>query len=363
MTISNSIIDRGKLGRVPALTARADEVYNDFMSDARNQLLHAYWKQMSERGNALMKQAGVGIEHTHEGIAKARAVVGEDTYLSTFLRVKRSAQEIYKQRIVESYAAREAEFLRRLDEAEKRGPGTLTYDKDFVYPDYSKVHIHIQPGGYVGHPLAGMYYDYGTSIFYGGENSDDALHKRLAQQTPGPKDGKARRILEIGCGIGQMAVEMKRVHPDAEVIATDISAPMIRYGHWRATEQNIAVHFAQMPSEQLDFPDGHFDLVFEHILFHEIPIPVLDKTLREVHRVLRPGGTFVVWDFASAEPGKPGYSGLVGLMDAADNGEPYAHEFVTCNVEQKLQDVGFTLRSGVQPGVMMGSRVCDKATG
>jgi 2-polyprenyl-3-methyl-5-hydroxy-6-metoxy-1,4-benzoquinol methylase len=360
MTISNSTIDRGKAGRVPALTTRADEVYNDFMSDTRNTLLHAYWKQMSERGNALMDRAGVKIEHTHEGVAKARDVIVEDPYLSTFLRVKRTAQEIYKQRIVESYKHREDEFLRRLDDAEKRGPGTLTYDKDFVYPDYSKVHIHIQPGGYVGTPLAGMYYDYGTSIFYGGENSDDALHKRLAEQTPGPKDGKLERILEIGCGIGQMSVEMKRVHPTAEVIATDISAPMIRYGHWRACEQNMAVHFAQMPSETLDFPDGHFDLVFEHILFHEIPIPVLDKTLKEVFRVLRPGGTFVVWDFASAEPGKPGYSGLVGLMDAADNGEPYAHEFVTCNVEKRLEDVGFQIRSRIQPGVMMGSRVCDK---
>ena len=135
---------------------------------------------------------------------------------------------------------------------------------------------------------------------------------------------------------------------------------MIRYGHLRASEQNIAVHFAQMPSETLDFPDGHFDLVVEHILFHEIPIPVLDKTLKEVFRVLRPGGTFVVWDFASAEPGKPGYAGLLGLMDSADNGEPYAHEFVTCNVEKRLEDVGFTLRSRIQPGVMMGSRVCDK---
>jgi SAM-dependent methyltransferase len=318
---------------------------------------------MSERGNALMKRAGVPIEHSQAGVAKAREVIIDDTYLSTFLRVKRSCQEIYKQRIVESYAQREAEFLRRLDDAETRGPGTLTYDKDFVYPDYCKVQIHIQPGGYVGFPLAGMYYDYGTSVFYGGENSEDALHRRLAEQTPGPKDGRITRILEIGCGIGQMAVEMKRLHPDAEVIATDISAPMIRYGHWRATEQNIAVHFAQMPSEDLDFPDGHFDLVYEHILFHEIPTPVLDKTLKEVHRVLRPGGTFVVWDFATAEPDKPGYAGLVGLMDAADNGEPYAHAFVTCNVEQRLERAGFTLRSGVQPGVMMGSRVCDKAAG
>ena len=360
MTISNSTIDRGKYGRTPAMTTRADEVYNDFMSDTRNQLLHAYWKHMGERGNDMMAKAGVKIEHTAEGVAKAREVIGKDQYLSTFMRIKRTAQEIYKQRIVESYGVREEEYLRRMTDAETRGPGTLTYDPNFVYPDYAKVHIHIQPGGYVGSPLAGMLYDYGTSVFYGGENAEDALHKRLAEQTPKPLDGKAARILEIGCGIGQIAVEIKRIHKDAEVIATDISAPMIRYGHLRASEQNIAVHFAQMPSETLGFPDGHFDLVVEHILFHEIPIPVLDKTLKEVFRVLRPGGTFVVWDFASAEPGKPGYAGLLGLMDSADNGEPYAHEFVTCNVEKRLEDVGFTLRSRIQPGVMMGSRVCDK---
>ncbi len=360
MAISNSTIDRGKYGRVPGMTTRADEVYNDFMSDTRNHLLHAYWKQMGERGNALMAKAGAKLEHSPAGVAKAREVIGDDVYLSTFMRVKRTCQEIYKQRIVESYGAREEEYLRRLDDAEKRGPGTLSYDPAFVYPDYAKVHIHIQPGGYVGHPLAGMLYDYGTSVFYGGENTDDALHKRLAEQTPRPLDAKVNRMLEIGCGIGQMACEMKRLHPAAEVIATDISTPMIRYGHWRAAEQNLAIHFAQMPCEELDFPDGHFDVVFEHILFHEIPVPVLDKTLAEVFRVLRPGGTFVVWDFASAEPGKPGYSGLLGMMDGADNGEPYAHAFVTCNVEQRLENAGFVIRSRVQPGVMMGSRVCDK---
>lgn len=360
MAISNYYVDRGKNGRTPALTTRSDETYNDFMSDARNFLLHAQWRNMSVRGNKILADAGLKPDHTQDGVAKARAAIADDTYINTFLRVKRSAQEIYKQRIVESYRLREAEYLRRMDDAEKRGPGTLTYDPNFVYPDYAKVHIHLQPGGYVGHPLAGMYYDYGTSIFYGGSNEDDALHARLARETPTPLDGKVTRILEIGCGIGQFACELKRVHPNAEVTATDISGPMIRYGHMRAVEQNMDVHFAQMPSEALDFPDRHFDLVVSHILFHEIPLEVIDRTLAEVKRVLRPGGTYVMWDFASAEPGRPTYSGLVGLMDAADNGEPYAIEFVNCNVEGKLEQLGFHLRSRVAPNVMMGSRVCDK---
>lgn len=360
MAISNYYVDRGKVGRTPALTTRSDDAYNDFMSDTRNFLLHAHWRGMGERGNKTLADKGVAMEHSTEGVAKARAAIADDMYLNTFLRVKRSAQEIYKQRIVESYGLKEAEYLRRLDDAEKRGPGTLTYDPNFVYPDYAKVEIHLQPGGYVGHPLAGMYYDYGTSIFYGGSNEDDALHARIARETPLPLDGKVMRILEIGCGIGQLACELKRIHPHAEVYATDISAPMIRYGHWRATEQKADVHFMQMPSEDMDFPNGHFDMITSHILFHEIPLPVIDKTLAEIKRLLRPGGTYTMWDFASAEPGRQTYSGLTGLMDAADNGEPYALGFVNCNVEGKMEALGFNLRSRVPPNVLMGSRVCDK---
>lgn len=360
MALSNYYVDRGKIGRTPALTTRADEVANDFLSDARNFILHAQWKNMSERGNKILAEKGVAPEHTQAGVAKARAAIADDTYVSTFLRMKRSAQEIYKKRIVDSYLLKEAEYLRRMADAEKRGPGTLTYDRNYIYPDYATVEIHLQHGGYVGHPLAGLYYDYGTSIFYGGANEEDALHVKVARETPGPKDGKLGRIMEIGCGIGQLACELKRLHPAAEVWATDIATPMIRYGHLRATEQNIAVNFAQMACEALEFPDNHFDLIVSHILFHEIPQPVIDRTLTEIKRVLRPGGTFVMWDFVSAAPGKPGYSGLIGLMDAVDNCEPYAVEFVTCDVESKMKNLGFEIRSGVPPNVMMGSRVVDK---
>jgi ubiquinone/menaquinone biosynthesis C-methylase UbiE len=166
-------------------------------------------------------------------------------------------------------------------------------------------------------------------------------------------------VLEIGCSVGQLACELKKRLPDAEVWATDISAPMVRYGHWRAVQQEVDVHFAQMASEALEFPDNHFDLVVSHILFHEIPRPVIEKTLAEAKRVLRPGGTFVLWDFASASEDRPGYGGILGLMDAADNGEPYAPGFVTMNVEKTIEDTGFVIRKVGDPA-QMHDRVCDK---
>ena len=359
MTRSNYFVDRGMNGHTPALPFRADESFVEYCCEARNVLLHAQWKNQGKRGLRKMKDAGYDIEHNAKGVAKAREVIRDDLELASFMRVKRSYQEIYKDRIIDSLNTQRDEWLRKLEEAETAGPGSLTYDPNFPMPDYATVEIHIQPKGYVGDELAGLFYDCGTQIFFGGNNAGDALHRGIAERTALPKDGKVERILDIGCSVGQLSSELKKRLPDAEVWGTDISAPMVRYAHWRANQQDLDAHFAQMAAEALDFPDSHFDLVTSHILFHEIPQPVIEKTLAEAFRVLRPGGTFVLWDFASATEELPGYGGLLGLMDAADNGEPYAPGFVTMGVEKKIEDAGFTIRSISEPA-QMHDRVCDK---
>ncbi len=359
MTRSNYYVDRGMNGHTPALPARADESFVEYVCEARNVLLHAQWKNKGEVGLKMMTDAGYDIDHSADGVANAREVIRNDTEMASFMRVKRSYQEMYKDRIIESLNTQREDWLRKLTDAEKAGPGSLTYDPDFPMPDYATVQIHIQPKGYVGDDLAGLFYDCGTQIFFGGGNAGDAWHRQLAERTALPEDGNIDRILEIGCSVGQLACELKKRLPDAEVFGTDISAPMVRYAHWRANEQDLDVHFAQMAAEALDFPDNHFDLVAAHILFHEIPRPVIEKTLSEAFRVLRPGGTFVLWDFASASEDLPGYGGLLGLMDAADNGEPYAPVFVTMGVEEKIEDAGFVIRSMGDPAQVR-DRVCDK---
>lgn len=360
MSLKNDVVDRGKIGNTPALLTRADETYEDFMRDTRNLLLHEPFKRVSKRATDAFEKRGLDLELTNECIDQVRDAVREDPNLATFLRVKRSCQEVYKNRIIESYNQQEPEFLRKIEDAEKRGPGTLTYDPDYEYPEYATVEIHIQPGGYVGHPLAGLYYDYGTSVFFGDGGVADGLQKKLAAQTAEPKDGKVQRILEIGCSIGQLTCELKKRFPDAEVHGTDIASPMLRYGHWRAVEQDVEIHLAQMPAEAMEFEDGSFDLIVTHLLFHEIPVPVIKGTISEIHRLLRPGGTFVMWDFPTASAESPGYASFAGLMDAADNCEPYAYGFVTCNVEQIIEGTGLQLRSNKPADLTTNGRVCDK---
>lgn len=376
MTLSNTLLRRGLNGNTPALPSRSDESFVDFICDARNVLAMEKRDVMSERGNALAKAAGLRINHDAETVDQVREVIADDQPLATYFRLKRTFQEVYKDRQIDSLNTQRDDWLRALTDAEQQGPGSVTYDPDFPMPDYAKVQIHIQPHGYSGDDLAGLFYDVGTQVFFGGMNAADAYHAMLAKQTALPLDGTVNRpvnrIVEIGCSVGQLACELKKLHPDAEVWGTDISAAMVRYSHWRAVQQNVDVHFAQMASEALDFPDNHVDVIVAHILFHEIPATVIDRTLAEAHRVLRPGSTFVLMDFATQEASDEtikregtlgyggGYGGVYGLMDAADNGEPYSPGLVTMNVEQHIKDAGFVMRPIENPGrtvVRVGEKV------
>jgi hypothetical protein len=146
MTRSNYFVDRGMNGNTPALPIRADEAFVDYVCEARNVLLHARWKQMGDRGNAMLKEAGVPIEHTQDGVAQVREVIRGDLPLSSFMRLKRSYQEIYKDRIIDSVNTQRDDWLRKLEHAEQEGPGSVTYDPEFPMPEYKSFSAATMPG-------------------------------------------------------------------------------------------------------------------------------------------------------------------------------------------------------------------------
>lgn len=360
MSESKLELERGMNGRTPALPTRADEAYMDFVSDARNILMHQQWGRLVTRGNAVLAEAEKDAGKKPNSLEALREVLGESSEVAAFLRAKRTLQEFTWRRPLDSFAAKQEDFLKAFDESDNQGPGTVTWDPKFPMPDYATVDIHIQPGGYTAHPLAGLVYDHGTRVFFDGAADSDVMHGKLAEKASVPADEKVERILDLGCSIGQLTCALKQRFADAEVWGIDIGAPMVRYAHWRAAQQGIEVNFAQMASEKLNYPDDHFDLVTAHILFHEIPIEVIRETLKETFRVLRPGGTFVMWDFSSATDADPSYGSFMGQMDAIDNGEPYALGFVRCGVENIMEQIGFKLRSRDPKDLFNDGRVGDK---
>ncbi|MBL8629091.1 MAG: class I SAM-dependent methyltransferase [Rhodospirillaceae bacterium] len=360
MTLNNQFVDRGKVGNTPALTTRADETFMDYISDMRNFLMHAPYKRVTELSEETLRRTKTRNDQWPKCADPVRDALSTEPEVATWLRAKRTLQEAYWARIMDSYNQRGGTLKQKLDAADKSGPGSVKWDPNFPMPEYATVDIHIQPGGYVNEDLGGFYYDYGTKVFFGGVNDGDARHTKMAEKTALPKDGNVSRTLDLGTGIGQLPVAIKRLFPKADVWAIDIGAPMVRYAHLRAMEQGVDVNFVQMASEKLDFPSGHFDLVTAHLLFHEIPLPIIEATVREAFRVLRPGGTFVIWDFASVDPGKNPYAGFARTLDAADNGEPYSVEFVNCNIEKLGEQTGFKLRYAAEEDIARHGRVLDK---
>jgi len=96
-------------------------------------------------------------------------------------------------------------------------------------------------------------------------------------------------ILEVGVGTG---VNMKHYPPAAEMTAIDISDRMLARATARAKRDGVDVRLLLMDAQHLDFPEKSFDAVVATCVFCSVPDPVAG--LREVHRVLKPDGTFLL---------------------------------------------------------------------
>lgn len=107
--------------------------------------------------------------------------------------------------------------------------------------------------------------------------------KRLWAQVTGA------HILEIGVGTGKNF----RFYPvEARVTAVDFSPHMLAQAKHKAKRKQMAVHLDLMDVERLYYADNSFDTVVATFVFCSVPAP--RKGLREVFRVLKPGGQLIL---------------------------------------------------------------------
>jgi ubiquinone/menaquinone biosynthesis C-methylase UbiE len=342
----------------PTASSVDDASYIDFTVGFRGFGLSRLNRKMFERGAAL-----IGDEHI-SSMKALRELMDPQPVVALRNRLLRSQQEMTWARILDTLEERQDELLRQLDEAETRGPGSVSYDPDFKYPDwYLSTDIHLQPGNYQGHPLAGYVYHYGTNVFYAGRNDNNELKQQTIDKAPIPPDGRVTAVLDLACSVGQSAIAFKTRFPEARVVGIDIAMPMVRYAHLLATSMGVDVEFRQESADSLSFPDETFDIVYVNILFHEVPRSVANDVIAEAHRVLRPGGVFVVHDFKTRPAEGPlGMNDYHRDIDTKYNGEPFATPFVYGDFENQLAEYFDTIDPDVEPdptGVRQ-MRVCVK---
>jgi ubiquinone/menaquinone biosynthesis C-methylase UbiE len=101
-----------------------------------------------------------------------------------------------------------------------------------------------------------------------------------------------RRSLEIGAGTGFFSLNLKQAGVLDEVHVSDVSAGMVDSARHNAYALGFDVQGTVAGAEKLPYEDGSFDLVIGHAVIHHIPD--VEAALREILRVLRPGGRFVI---------------------------------------------------------------------
>lgn len=107
-----------------------------------------------------------------------------------------------------------------------------------------------------------------------------------------------RQVLDVGCGTGTLAVALaKCVGPSGWAAGVDASPEMIAAAKAKAVRAKIDVHFEVAAAQQLPFPDAMFDAVTTSLTIHHVPEADRLLAVRELLRVLRPGGQLLIAEF------------------------------------------------------------------
>jgi demethylmenaquinone methyltransferase/2-methoxy-6-polyprenyl-1,4-benzoquinol methylase len=121
------------------------------------------------------------------------------------------------------------------------------------------------------------------------------IWKRFAVGLANVHEGQ--RVLDIAGGSGDISrLFLDKVGKSGQVILTDINNAMLRVGRDRLLDEGKATPTAQCDAERLPFPDNYFDCV--SIAFGLRNVTHKDAALREMRRVLKPGGRVIVLEFS-----------------------------------------------------------------
>lgn len=135
-------------------------------------------------------------------------------------------------------------------------------------------------------------------------NIDKLWWRRTARSFANVLARPGVHVLDLCCGTGDMALALRRVGPQAEITGADFSHSMLVLAS-KKNSQPRPIKWIEADALQLPFPDQSFDLVTSAFGFRNLAD--YDAGLREIFRVLRPGGECGILEFSEPE-------GMVGKI-------------------------------------------------
>ncbi len=280
-----------------------------------------------------------------------RGSIAREPFYQSVSSLRRTSQEMIwdtsgecAERQLPDLVERAARFQRN-----RRTKGRLRLSPSLRAPRYvSAVDIHCMPGSYQteltpGDVFAGAMYDRGVHLYRAkarptvNDGNGIFMVDWLRGRFPGLRP---RRILDMGCGIGNATLRYAQWWPGVDVHAVDVGAAMLRYGHARAQALDVPVSFSQQNAEKTEFSNGYFDLVVSFLLLHETSNSALRNIFKECHRLLGNGGVMVHVDSLPYKDLAP-WDQSVPDWDTHYNAEPFMGTLHDLDLAQIAEEAGF----------------------
>jgi ubiquinone/menaquinone biosynthesis C-methylase UbiE len=141
------------------------------------------------------------------------------------------------------------------------------------------------------HMHTGPAHDLLANVFFAGRRR--RVYTRLAELSgAGPGD----RVLDVGCGDGYLTrLVAARVGPDGSVLGVDPSTEAITRARQLTRQRNRT--YREGSALAIDAPDDSYDVLVSTLMLHHLDEPDRPRALREMRRVLRPGGSLLLAEF------------------------------------------------------------------
>ena len=306
-------------------------------------------------GNARAYEARVrpAFEHEHGHAPRdrheVRCAMLKDPHFQMWSALRRSSMEL-RQQAGREVVLRQLDSLNASARALNADSPRIKLDPDFVAPAYlTKVDHHCMPGGYFAELApddvsAAANYDVGifaTTAGGLGRFNDGAGHAVVGWLKSRHPDLKPTRVLDMGCGLGHSLLPVAAAFPDAEFVAIDAAAPLLRFANARAKSMGVNnVTFVQGNVERVNEPDESFDLIFTTMFLHETSNTAIRRVLAETHRLAKRGALVIHLEQPQFS-GLPPFEQFMRDWDSLYNNEPFWTGMHDMDMDALMEEAGF----------------------
>jgi ubiquinone/menaquinone biosynthesis C-methylase UbiE len=284
---------------------------------------YSVWKSLQHRRTELHRRDLLNVEAGHY----PRELLFDfpvRRYLRTFPRLLRDAPRV----------------MRRMRDNDYKDIPTVDKHR---FPPYYRRTFHWQTDGYFSEHSAEVY-ELGVELLFRG--TADVMRRQvippISELVRASGGADKVKLLDVGCGTGRTLHQLAIAHPTMRLHGADLSPAYIKLARTRL-EHVAELTLAVENGEALPWADDTFDVVTSTYMFHELPRNARRNVVREMLRVVRPGGLVVLEDSAQVSESPELAAVLHGFP--REFHEPFYADYLEDDLGALLAEVGFDVRS------------------